>query len=118
MSNIHKCAGAVEMRWVDTYFPFTNPSFELEIYFQLYDLYLYDLTSLEQFSDGKLGVKFKPFSKILMPTKLAIELKIMWLQVKLIDNFTNKKGITSHCYRITFRSMERSLTDDEINHLQ
>ncbi|CAD6238249.1 unnamed protein product [Miscanthus lutarioriparius] len=26
--------GAVEMRWVDTYFPFTNPSFELEIYFQ------------------------------------------------------------------------------------
>ncbi|RRT55980.1 hypothetical protein B296_00025136, partial [Ensete ventricosum] len=108
MSNIHKCAGAVEMRWVDTYFPFTNPSFELEIYFQLYDLYLYDLTSVEQFSDGKLGLKFKPFSK----------LKIMWLQVKLIDNFTNKKGITSHCYRITFRSMERSLTDDEINHLQ
>ncbi|KAM3731748.1 hypothetical protein ACB098_11G005300 [Castanea mollissima] len=26
--------GAVEMRWIDTYFPFTNPSFELEIYFQ------------------------------------------------------------------------------------
>ncbi|KAJ9672972.1 hypothetical protein PVL29_026300 [Vitis rotundifolia] len=24
----------VEMRWIDTYFPFTNPSFELEIYFQ------------------------------------------------------------------------------------
>ncbi|KAH9305069.1 hypothetical protein KI387_009473, partial [Taxus chinensis] len=26
--------GNVEMQWVDTYFPFTNPSFELEIYFQ------------------------------------------------------------------------------------
>ncbi|PON79902.1 Phenylalanyl-tRNA synthetase [Trema orientale] len=26
--------GAVEMRWIDTYFPFTNPSFELEIFFQ------------------------------------------------------------------------------------
>ncbi|XP_034679075.1 phenylalanine--tRNA ligase, chloroplastic/mitochondrial-like isoform X2 [Vitis riparia] len=26
--------GNVEMRWIDTYFPFTNPSFELEIYFQ------------------------------------------------------------------------------------
>ncbi|KAK1289226.1 hypothetical protein QJS10_CPB18g00059 [Acorus calamus] len=26
--------GAVDMRWVDTYFPFTSPSFELEIYFQ------------------------------------------------------------------------------------
>jgi phenylalanyl-tRNA synthetase alpha subunit len=32
-------AGAVEMRWVDTYFPFTNPSFELEIYFQVYWMY-------------------------------------------------------------------------------
>lgn len=28
-------AGDVEMRWVDTYFPFTEPSFELEIYFQV-----------------------------------------------------------------------------------
>ncbi|KAF9588817.1 hypothetical protein IFM89_016177 [Coptis chinensis] len=26
--------GAVEMRWIDAYFPFTSPSFELEIYFQ------------------------------------------------------------------------------------
>lgn len=28
--------GAVEMRWVDTYFPFTEPSFELEIYFKVF----------------------------------------------------------------------------------
>lgn len=27
--------GAVEMRWVDAYFPFTDPSFELEIFFQV-----------------------------------------------------------------------------------
>jgi phenylalanyl-tRNA synthetase alpha subunit len=30
-----KLSGSVEMRWIDTYFPFTNPSFELEIYFQV-----------------------------------------------------------------------------------
>ncbi|XVE82039.1 hypothetical protein DITRI_Ditri15bG0114700 [Diplodiscus trichospermus] len=54
-----------------------------------------------QFSAGQMGVKFKPFSK-----------------VTLIDNFTNKKGMTSHCYRIAYQSMERSLTDEEINELQ
>ncbi|CAL9756253.1 unnamed protein product [Musa acuminata subsp. burmannicoides] len=91
-----------------------------------------------QFSEGKLGVKFKPFSKF-PPCYKDISFWItdsftennlcevvrgiagdlaeeVWLL--LIDNFTNKKGMTSHCYRIAFRSMERSLTDDEINQLQ
>jgi phenylalanyl-tRNA synthetase alpha chain len=40
-------------------------------------------------------------------------------EVKLIDEFTNKKtGKTSNCFRITYRSMERSLTNDEINAIQ
>ncbi|ESW11199.1 hypothetical protein PHAVU_008G010100 [Phaseolus vulgaris] len=174
--------GAVEMRWVDTYFPFTNPSFELEIYFkenwlevlgcgvteqeilkrngkpnsvawafglglERLAMVLFDIPDIRlfwsnderftsQFSNGELGVKFKPFSKY-PPCYKDMS---FWLsesftennlcevvrgiagdlveEVQLIDNFTNKKGMTSHCYRIAYRSMERSLTDEEINDLQ
>ncbi|KAJ9557486.1 hypothetical protein OSB04_012100 [Centaurea solstitialis] len=174
--------GAVEMRWVDTYFPFTNPSFELEIYFQekwlevlgcgvteqeilkrggktdnvawafglglerlamvLFDIpdirlfWSTDKRFVSQFTKGQLGIKFKPFSKY----PPCFKDMSFWIndsfsennlceivrgvagdlaeEVQLIDNFTNKKGMTSHCYRITYRSMERSLTDDEINDLQ
>uniref|UniRef100_A0A7N0TAN2 phenylalanine--tRNA ligase n=1 Tax=Kalanchoe fedtschenkoi TaxID=63787 RepID=A0A7N0TAN2_KALFE len=174
--------GSVEMRWIDTYFPFTNPSFELEIYFQdewlevlgcgvteqeilkrsgktdnvawafglglerlamvlfgIPDIRLFwssDERFTSQFSKGQLGIKFKPFSKY-PPCYKDIS---FWInesftennlcelvrgiagdlaeEVKLIDNFTNKKGMTSHCYRIAYRSMERSLTDEEINELQ
>uniref|UniRef100_A0A6M2FB18 phenylalanine--tRNA ligase n=1 Tax=Populus davidiana TaxID=266767 RepID=A0A6M2FB18_9ROSI len=174
--------GAVEMRWVDTYFPFTNPSFELEIYFQekwlevlgcgvteqeilkrngklnnvawafglgleRLAMVLFDIPDIRlfwsnderftsQFSKGQLGIKFKTFSKY-PPCYKDMS---FWInesftennlcevvrgiagdlveEVSLIDNFTNKKGMTSHCYRIAYRSMERSLTDEEINGLQ
>ena len=40
-------------------------------------------------------------------------------RVENIDTFTHPKtGRTSNCYRITYRSMDRSLTDVEINALQ
>ena len=39
--------------------------------------------------------------------------------VTLLDAFTHpKSGRTSNCFRIAYRSMERSLTDEEINSIQ
>lgn len=175
--------GDVELRWVDCYFPFTDPSFELEIFFQgkwlevlgcgvteqeilrnngrsgtvawafglgleRLAMVLFDIPDIRlfwssdsrfttQFKSGQLGQKFKAYSKY-PPCYKDIS---FWIsdqftennlcevvrgiagdlaeEVVLIDEFTNpKKGKTSNCYRIAYRSMERSLTDDEINALQ
>ncbi|KAL6311097.1 hypothetical protein AAG906_029190 [Vitis piasezkii] len=173
--------GNVEMRWIDTYFPFTNPSFELEMYFQKWlevlgcgvteqeilkksgktvmllglgleqlamvlfgiPIFGFSVNDDRLTSQGQLGVKFKPFSK--KPTIAFCRSSLLqghefWIneslhennlcevvrgvlgdlvkEVQLINNFTNKKGMTSQCYQIAYRSMERSLTDEEINELQ
>ena len=40
-------------------------------------------------------------------------------QITLIDDFTNPKtNRQSHCYRVTYRSMDRSLENKEIDALQ
>ncbi|PNW86275.1 hypothetical protein CHLRE_02g079600v5 [Chlamydomonas reinhardtii] len=175
--------GDVECRWIDAYFPFTNPSFELEIFFKgkwlevlgcgvmeqvILDgnykpghkawafglglerlaMVLFDVPDirlfwsgddrfLKQFKAGDLSARFKPYSKY--PS--CYKDMAFWVspefsennlcelvrniggdlveEVTLIDNFTNKKtGRTSNCYRIVYRSMERSLTDEEINAIQ
>jgi len=177
--------GDVEVRWVDTYFPFTDPSYELEIFFngkwlevlgcgvmqqqilndntqdakdhrawafglglerlamvlfEVPDIRLFwsgDERFLRQFKAGDLKSKFKPFSRYPPCTKdmafwISPEFSENNLcelvrsiggdlveEVVLVDEFHNpKKGKTSNCFRITYRSMERSLTDEEINAIQ
>ena len=177
-----KLFGDVEMRWVDAYFPFTEPSFELEIYFNgewlevlgcgviqqeivrnagrgeqigwafglglerlamvlfgIPDIRLFwskDERFHKQFESGQI-VTFVPFSKY-PPCLKDIS---FWIpdgfhandlneivrdvagdlveQVELIDEFVHPKSQKlSNCFRITYRSMERSLTNEEIDQLQ
>ncbi|KAL6752394.1 hypothetical protein V8C86DRAFT_2755451 [Haematococcus lacustris] len=177
--------GDVECRWIDAYFPFTEPSYELEIFFkgkwlevlgcgvmqqvildsnaaelkdhrawafglglerlamvlfEVPDIRLFwsnDDRFLKQFKAGDLRTKFKSFSKFPpcykdMAFWVSPEFSENNLcelvrgiggdlveEVVLIDKFTNAKTQrTSNCFRITYRSMERSLTDEEINELQ
>ena len=179
--------GDIETRWTSCYFPFTHPSYELEIKFQgewlevlgsgvmrqpilenggvtdrigwafglgldrlamlLFDIpdirlfWSKDERFLEQFLSVGLepstNVKFKPYSKY-PPCYKDVT---FWLpsdfsendfhevvrsiagdlveKVELIDKFCHpKSGRVSHCYRITYRSMDRSMTNEEINIIQ
>jgi len=174
--------GDCEMRWVDAYFPFTEPSAELEILyegewlevlgcgvvqraildgagvegegwafglglerlamvlFDIPDIRLFwskDERFLSQFEEGKV-TKFKPFSKYppmrrdmaywtngkdFHPNDLAEIVRQecgsedLVESVVLIDEF--KKGErVSNCWRFTYRSMERSLTAEEVDDIQ
>ncbi|XP_041454118.1 phenylalanine--tRNA ligase, mitochondrial-like isoform X2 [Lytechinus variegatus] len=174
----------IECRWIETDFPFTHPSWELEIFFQgdwlevlgcgimeqkllqsagagtsigyafglglerlamiLFDIpdirlfWSTDNRFLDQFRDQDINqVKFKPFSKY----PPVIQDMSFWCpecdyesndfydlvrnvggelveQVAMIDEFTHPKTLrTSHCYRITYRSMERTLVREEVNQI-
>lgn len=179
--------GDCEMRWAEDYFPFTDPSFELEVLYNdkwlevlgcgvihpevltnagrnLEDdeigwafglglerlaMILFDIPDIrlfwsederfhKQFKAGEIK-KFKSYSKY-PPCLKDVS---FWLaennamhpndlfevfrenagdiveQVELIDEFTHPKtGRASQCFRTTYRSMDRSLTDEEINAIQ
>ena len=172
----------LEKRWRDDYFPFTEPSFELDVFFDgdwievlgcgvihegvlercdkkskrgwafglglerlamvlfsIPDIRLFwtdDTRFHDQFKSGDV-VTFRPYSKY-PPVFKDIS---FWIpedyaendffelgrdvagdlveQIQEIDKFTHPKTHrTSCCYRVTYRSMDRSLTDVEINALQ
>jgi len=177
----------VEYRWVDTHFPFTCPSWELEVKYEndwlellgcgvmrqpiiseagISDrvgwafglgleriaMKLYDIPDIRQFWSTDSGflnqfknanfddnIKFKPVSKYPQCTHDIS----FWLpdqsdeyssndfydlvrniggdvieQVSLIDNFSHpKKNKVSHCYRIVYRHMDKTLTTDEVNQI-
>lgn len=177
----------IETRWGSCYFPFTHPSYELEIKFQgewmemlgsgimrqqilenggvsdrigwafglgldrlamlLFDIpdirlfWTKDKRFIEQFSsvglDLKTNIRFKPFSKYPACYKDVS----FWIpkefnendfheivrslsedlveKVELIDKFCHPSTQrVSHCYRITYRSMDRNVTNEEINIIQ
>lgn len=176
----------VEYRWVDTTFPFTQPSWELEIYnngnwieilgcgimmqsilnnagvtdrigwafgigleriamclYKIPDIRLFwsrDSGFLNQFKEKDINNKI--IYKTISQYPQCINDISFWLpndidcpyssndfydlvrtiggdmveQVTLIDKFVHpKNGKTSHCYRITYRHMEKTLTNSEAN---
>lgn len=180
--------GPTQKRWNDDFFPFTQPSFELEIYhndewmevlgcgviheqvlnlsnrsdrrgwafglglerlamilFKIPDIRLFwsdDERFHSQFEEGKI-VEFQPYSKYPPVFKdiafwisgenandgCFVENDFFDLvrstagdlveKIELIDSFTHPKtGRSSRCYRISYRSMDRSLTNEEIDELQ
>lgn len=184
--------GPTQKRWNEDYFPFTEPSFELEIYhndewmevlgcgviheqvlelsnrsdrrgwafglglerlamilFKIPDIRLFwtdDERFHSQFKEGKIA-EFRSYSKyppvfkdIAFWTSSEENAKEstsdefvendffdlvrstagdLVERIELIDHFTHPKtGRSSRCYRISYRSMDRSLTNEEIDELQ
>ncbi|KNE63921.1 phenylalanine-tRNA ligase [Allomyces macrogynus ATCC 38327] len=191
--------GNLQVRWIDAYFPFTAPSWEMEVQYQgkwlellgcgvvqqpifqralgqtegaadqrmgwafglglerlamvlfrIPDIRLFwstDPRFLDQFgkvdpTDPTSVVHFTPFSHFppclkdvafWLPEDAAVGDKFhdnsmfdlvrdvahdLVENVALIDEFTNKKGRKSKCFRITYRSMDRNVTNEEINAIQ
>ncbi|KAJ5495980.1 Phenylalanine--tRNA ligase [Penicillium diatomitis] len=185
----------LKVRWVEAYFPFTSPGWELEVFWQgewlevlgcgvikqellinsdvpnrfgwafglgleriamllfnIPDIRLFwskDERFLSQFRAGQI-TRFEPFSKhpacykdvaFWLPQAAAAggasaaggavpfhENDVMEIvrgiggdlveDVRLIDNFTHPKtGKQSMCYRINYRSLERTLTNEETNEM-
>jgi len=188
---LHLFGPETKTRWREDYFPFTQPSFELDVFFEgdwlevlgcgvvhdevmrmagkstdshvgwafglglerlamvlfrIPDIRLFwtdDERFHSQFSsaaapDQWRKIKFSPYSKF----PLCYKDVSFWLprgglhpndvyevirgeagdlveQVRLFDQFHNKKtGLESHAYRVSYRHMGRSLTNEEVDEVQ
>lgn len=175
----------LKIRWVDAYFPFTNPSLEMEVWYQgewlevlgcgviqpeiiqrhypdknaigwafgigleriamrlfnIPDIRLFwseDPRFLSQFTNSEI-VQFQPFSKFpacfkdisfWTSNESVFEENDFYSiirdiggdlveSVEMVDDFKHPKtGRQSYCFRINYRSMERSLLNSEIDDLQ
>ncbi|KAJ2345171.1 phenylalanyl-tRNA synthetase alpha subunit, mitochondrial [Coemansia sp. RSA 2618] len=172
------------VRWIDAYFPFTSPSWEMEVLFRgewleicgcgvmkqsilqaagmggrvgwafgfglerlamllfnIPDIRLFwsaDPRFTAQFAPGQIST-FRPFSRhppcpkdvsFWLPDDTPFhENDLMDLvrgvagdlaeDVRLVDSFTHpKSGRSSRCYRINYCSMDRNVTNSEINEIQ
>ena len=186
---LHLFPYGTETRWNDDYFPFTHPSFELEVKFEgkwlevlgcgviheevmsiagqpgrkgwafglglerlamvlfgIPDIRLF-WTDDERFhsqfrhidpqQNELIFSRFEPYSKypscwkdvsFWLPEKFEVNDIYEVIRsvggdliekVELFDEFTNKKiNRTSHAYRITYRHMDRSLTNEEVDEVQ
>jgi phenylalanyl-tRNA synthetase alpha chain len=109
------------------------------ILFDIPDIRLFwskDNRFLKQFSAGKIN-KFQPYSKYEMSYKdvsfflgpqftyndmcsiARDEDTNNWIEnIKLIDEFHTSNGQISQCYRITYRAMDNTLKNSEVNKIQ
>lgn len=174
----------IEYRWISEYFPFTHPSYELEVYYngqwiealgcgvirheilknagagnrigwafglglERLAMPFYSIPDIRLFWSNDSGflcqfenlpkngrIKYKPVSiypqcsndiSFWLPQEKPFYSNDFYElvgeyggscieQVKLIDQFEQKKtGRVSHCYRITYRHLEKTLTQEEVN---
>ncbi|XP_069469553.1 phenylalanine--tRNA ligase, mitochondrial [Ambystoma mexicanum] len=178
----HLFGEGLEIRWVDCYFPFTHPSFEMEIRFQGEWMEVLGCGIMEQRliesagAHGKIGWAFGlGLERLAMILYQIPDIRLFWSEderflnqfcvdhidqkvqfqalskfppltndisfwlptegfsdndfyelvrniagdlvekVVLIDQFTHPTtSKVSHCYRVTYRHMERTLTQDEV----